>query len=280
MYKTLLAHIPTERSPRAAVDASVSLALSCGAEVNAVAAGFETTYAVPPIAIDGGAAVAAIYDADREFAQQRANDALRVFEFEAKAAGISYKCGALTGTISEVTSLLSPMARVHDLTIVSQPDFACRTFDNQIPQDILFQSGGPLLVVPYTFHGAFSAARIGICWDGSRLAARALRDAIPFLTRADDVTAITIGGGTQIPEEASQARLVEHLATLGITAKTVTLDADHADIEPTILSVAADEGFDLLVMGGFGHSRLQETVMGGVTRGMFHNMTVPTLMSH
>src|SRR5262249_17762401 len=141
------------------------------------------------------------------------------------------------------------------------------------------QSGGPVLFIPYTFRGAFSAARIGICWDGSRLAARALRDAMPFLSRADALTVISINGD-KAPTEASQDRLIKYLASLGLPAKAISLDANHAAIQPTILSIAADESLDLLVMGGYGHSRLQETVLGGVTREMFRSMTLPTLMSH
>jgi nucleotide-binding universal stress UspA family protein len=58
------------------------------------------------------------------------------------------------------------------------------------------------------------------------------------------------------------------------------MDADRADVQPTILSIAADDALDLIVMGGYGHSRLQEGILGGVTRGMLQSMTVPTLMSH
>jgi nucleotide-binding universal stress UspA family protein len=279
MYRTLLAHIPTERSVRAAIDASVSLALVYGAHVDAVATGYETTYAVTPLAAEGGAAVAAIYEADRELAMGRANAALELFEFEAKAAGVSYRSRAVTGTFHEVTSMLGPMARLHDLTIVSQPEPAHGGFDNQIPQELLFQCGGPVLFVPYTFRGAFGAARIGICWDGSRLAARALRDAMPFLTRADALTVISIND-VKAPPEASLDRLIKHLARVGLPAKAISLEADHANIQPAMLSIAADESLDLLVMGGYGHTRLQETVLGGVTRDMFRSMTVPTLMSH
>jgi nucleotide-binding universal stress UspA family protein len=171
------------------------------------------------------------------------------------------------------------MARLHDLTLVSQPEPEHSGLDNQIPQELLFQCGGPVLFVPYTFRGAFSAARIGICWDGSRLAARALRDAMPFLTRADALTVIAINGD-KAPTEASQDRLIKYLTSRGLPAKAISLDADHADIQPTILSIAADESLDLLVMGGYGHSRLHETVLGGVTREMLHSMTLPALMSH
>ncbi|WP_394569133.1 universal stress protein [Bradyrhizobium sp. 31Argb] len=149
-----------------------------------------------------------------------------------------------------------------------------------MPQEILFQSGGPVLFMPYTFRGAFTARRIGICWDGSRLAGRALRDAMPLLRHADALTIISIGNPGAIPDEASPQRLVEHLARLGLPAKIVAFPAAHSEIQPTILSVAADESLDLLVMGGYGHSRLQERLLGGVTREMLQCMTVPTLMSH
>lgn len=66
----------------------------------------------------------------------------------------------------------------------------------------------------------------------------------------------------------------------GYETANVALAADHADIQPMLLSIAADAGLDLIVMGGYGHSRLQERILGGVTRGMLQSMTVPTLMSH
>jgi nucleotide-binding universal stress UspA family protein len=82
------------------------------------------------------------------------------------------------------------------------------------------------------------------------------------------------------PAGASAATLAAHLARHDLTAQIERTTADHADIQPTILSIAADTHLDLIVMGGYGHSRLQERILGGVTRGMLQSMTVPTLMSH
>jgi nucleotide-binding universal stress UspA family protein len=70
------------------------------------------------------------------------------------------------------------------------------------------------------------------------------------------------------------------MARNGLPMASVSLEADRGSVQSSILSVAADESLDLLVMGGYGHSRLQETVFGGVTREMFRRMTVPVLMSH
>jgi nucleotide-binding universal stress UspA family protein len=137
-----------------------------------------------------------------------------------------------------------------------------------------------VLFMPYTFRGAFFAKRIGICWDGSRLAARAVHDAMPLLKAADALLVITVNEADNVPAEASPTHLVRYLARAGLPARLISLDTDHSRIQSGILSLAADESIDLLVMGGYGHSRLRETVLGGVTRDMLRSMTVPTLMSH
>ncbi|SRR6266480_4901709 len=279
MFKNLLVHIPTERSPRPVIEGSVSLAHTCGAHLDALAIGYESTTNVPFVA-EGGAAVAAIFEVEGQRATERAEAALGVFEVEASKAGISYS-GRTLGTIpADAASIAGATARLYDLTIALQPEFDRATFDNTLPQEILFQAGGPVLFMPYTFRGAFTAKRIGICWDGSRLAARALRDAMPLLRQADALTIITIRNGETPPVESSSEHLIRHLARAGLPARIASFAAGRADIQPALLSIAADERLDLLVMGGYGHSRLQEIVLGGVTREMLRSMTVPTLMSH
>jgi len=277
MYRNLLVHIPTQRSPRPAIDGSISLAMTCGAHLDAIAVGYESANNVPFIA-EGGAAVAAVFEFERERALERAEAALAVFEVEAKAAKIGYRSRAVSGSFAEAVDIVGANARLSELTIVSQSEPGLEMFDNFLPQDILFQSGRPVLVIPYTFRDALKLGRIGICWDGSRLAARALWDAMPLLSKANALSIITVNEPVSV--EATTDRLAKRLAELGLPAKIISAQSDHSDIQPTILSVAADEGLDLLVMGGYGHSRLKETVLGGVTREMFRSMTVPTLMSH
>jgi len=277
MLRDILVHIPSERPTRPVVDAAVSLAVTRAAHLDAVSIGYDTTNV--DLAPDGGAAIAVVIEIEHERALARANAALAVFETESRNAEISYGLQALTGASVEVATSASALARLYDLTIVLQPEPGVDTFDNTIPQEILFQSGGPVLLIPFTHKGPFEPKHIGIAWDGSRLAARALRDAAPFLARAHAITIITINAA-EIPPEVSAATLVAHLARRGLAAGVVSMSADRADIQPTILSIAADSGLDLIVMGGYGHLRLQERILGGVTRGMFQSMTVPTLMSH
>ena len=233
-----------------------------------------------PLVAEGGAAVAAIFEAEREKALERAHAALAIFETEAKRAGVTHSSRAISALQGEAAAILGATARLYDLAVVAQPEFERDTFDNTLAQEILFQSGGPVLFMPYTFKGAFQARRVGICWDGSRLAARAVRDAMPLLEQAEAITIITINAGNDVPPDASAANLVRHLSRLGVPTEIDGLKTARANIQSTILSLAADESLSLLVMGGYGHSRLRETVFGGVTRDMLQSMTVPTLMTH
>jgi nucleotide-binding universal stress UspA family protein len=277
MLKNLLVQIPSERPNRPVIDSAISLAASFSAHLDAVSIGFES--ANIGLAVDGASAVAAIFDLERERALARANAALALFETEARAAGIAYSCKALTAVPVDAFATLGAMARLYDLSVVLQPDPDHSTSDNMVPTEMLFQSGGPMLFIPYTHKGAFKPRHVGIAWDGSRLAGRALRDAAPFLANSQSITIISVNQA-QDPTEASAEALVTHLARRGLTARIEGISAEHADIQPSILSVAADTGIDLIVMGGYGHSRLQERILGGVTRGMIQSMTVPTLMSH
>ena len=277
MLKSILVHIPTERPIRPVVDAAVSLAARRAAHLDAVSIGLEVTNV--DLAPDGGAALAAVIEIEQQRALAQANAALAAFETEARNAEISYGLQPLIGAPAETAATVTALARLYDLTIVLQSEPGCNAFDNTIPEEILFQSGGPVLLIPYTHKGPFEPKHIGIAWDGSRLAARALRDAAPFLAHARAITIITVNAA-EIPAEISAPTLVAHLGRRGLAARTVSMSANRADIQPTILSIAADIGLDLIVMGGYGHMRLQERILGGVTRGMLQSMTVPTLMSH
>jgi nucleotide-binding universal stress UspA family protein len=204
--------------------------------------------------------------------------ALSVFETESRLAGISYAIHPAADVPAEAATSIGTAARLYDLAVVLQPEAKLQTFDNAVPTEVLFQAGGPVLFVPHILRSAFEPKRIGICWDGSRPAARAVRDARLFLARADALVVISINDSA--PADASAKKLVKHLAREGLPSKLIELPAARSDTQPSILSLAADEDLNMLVMGAYGHSRLQEGILGGVTREMLRTMTVPTLMSH
>ena len=277
MFRNILVHIPSERPVRPVIDVAVALSAARRSHLDAVAVGYESMSTIGMVAEGGGAAVAAVMGDEQERALERANAALSVFEIEAKLAKIAYGVRSFAAVPAEAGETIGTLARLYDMTIVLQPESSSASYDNYIPQEILFNSGGPMLMVPYIHKGPLDAQHVGIAWDGSRLAARAWRDALPFLMGAKAVTVIAVN---EQAGEASSDRLVSHLTRRGIAARVQRLTADRGNVQGAILSIAAESNMGLLVMGGYGHSRLHERILGGVTRSMFDTMTVPVLMSH
>lgn len=279
MINSALVHIPTERPSRPVIDASLLLASTFGARLEGIATGFVST---SPYVIAGSSAAAlgAVYEIEQDRATERATAAISIFEARARNAGICYQSRTIVDLVEEGTASIAAASRLHDLSVVLQPDPDHHTADSAVPTDILLQSGGPVLFVPYIFRNVFKPRRIGVCWDGSRMAARALRDAEPFLAQADSLFIISINSGQSSPSNASAEQLVEHLSRYGRPATLIASPAARSKIQPSILSLDADRNFDMLVMGAYGHSRLEERLFGGVTHEMLQAMTVPTLMSH
>jgi len=281
MIKDILVHIPTERPARPVIDASISLASAFGAHVDAVATGYVSTAAAYVMTGSDAAAVAAVFEMEQEKAAERATAALSIFETEASRAGIARACRVIADLPAEAGLSIGTAARLYDLSVVLQPDPEHRSLDDAIATELLLHAGGPVLFIPYVFRGAFTAKRIGICWDGSQAAARALRDARPFLVQADTLYAVSIGAAESVPSDASLEKLAAHFDRAGLRINAVELSATSGvDIQPSLLSFAADESLDLLVMGAYGHSRMREGIFGGVTREMLRTMTIPTLMAH
>ena len=280
MIKDILVHIPTERPAQPVIDASISLASIFGAHLDAVATGYVSTAAAYVMTGSDAAAVAAVFEMEQEKAAERAESALSVFKAQASKAGISRGWRVIADLPAEAAISIGTAARLYDLSVVLQPDPEHQAFDDAIPKEFLSNAGGPALFVPYIFRGAVSGKRIGICWDGSQPAARALRDARPFLAKADTIYAVSVGAAEAEPPDASLEKLAAHLGRVGLRVEPVNLPRSGADIQPSLLSFAADESLDMLVMGAYGHSRLKEGIFGGVTREMLRTMTIPTLMSH
>ena len=277
MFRNILVHIPSERPVRPVIDVAVALTIARRSHLDAVAIGYESMSTAGMLVEGGGAAAAAVMEAEQQRALEGANAAISVFETEAKLAKIAYGVRSLATVPAEAGGTIGALARLYDMTIVLQPESSVASYDNEIPQQILFNSGGPMLMVPYIHKGPLDAHHVGIAWDGSRPAARALRDGMPFLMGAKTVTIVAVN---EQAGEASSDQLVGHLSRRGIAARVQRLTADRGNIQGAILSIAAESNIGLLVMGGYGHSRLQERILGGVTRSMFDSMTVPVLMSH
>jgi len=119
-----------------------------------------------------------------------------------------------------------------------------------------------------------------VCWDGSRAATRAIADAMPFLERARRVEVVIVANERGKQNEIEGADMGQHLARHGLAVEVKRIVAGDVDVADMLLSHAADAETDFIVMGGYGHSRLREFVLGGVTRSILRTMTAPVLMSH
>ncbi len=145
--------------------------------------------------------------------------------------------------------------------------------------EMILGCGRPVLVVPYAFRPQSSGDRVLVAWNASREAARAVADALPLLEAAKQVTVLAINPGPTLGDEPG-ADITLHLARHGVRAEAAQLHVDHIEVGEALLSRAADLCADLIVMGAYGTPRLREMVLGGVTRHILQNMTVPVLMSH
>jgi nucleotide-binding universal stress UspA family protein len=184
---------------------------------------------------------------------------------------------------TDATHGLTALGRLYDLVVVGQanPD-ADAPVPRMLPEHLVMDVGRPVLVVPYAGEFADLNHHVLIAWNGSREAARALFDAMFLIERADAVTVIEVeppGGIVSLPDLAT-ADVVAALKRRGVAAAAEPTVSDGTPVADVILSRAADLGADLIVMGAYGHSRLRELVLGGVSRSFFREMTVPVLMSH
>jgi nucleotide-binding universal stress UspA family protein len=177
------------------------------------------------------------------------------------------------------SDLFGRIARRFDVSIVRQSEPGKDTANALIIEAALFGSGRPVVIIPDIYRGGATFERIMVCWDGSRSAARAIGDAMPFLERSAAVEVVIVGDRPK-SSEIPGADIAQHLARHGTNAEVREIVAPGVDAANVLLSHAADSSVDLIVMGGYGHSRFREFVLGGVTRSILSRMTVPALMSH
>jgi nucleotide-binding universal stress UspA family protein len=176
--------------------------------------------------------------------------------------------------------LFGRIARRFDLSVVGQAEPHRGGAQDLLIEGALFQSGRPVIVVPYIQKTGLTLERVLVGWDGSRTAARAIGDAMPLLGRAKAVDIVIVATERARSDEITGAQIARHLARHGLNVDVKRIMASDTDVTNTLLSYAADSSTDFIVMGGYGHSRLREWILGGATRGILQSMTVPVLMSH
>lgn len=273
MFKDILVHIPVDDRAKPIIDCAVSLAKNFGAHLDGVVRIYQSFNPV----VTNGAMTALAVGTQVEPDGQVVGNILEQFAVAARAARISYGTKTIPAKASSFFQSAAELSRLYGLVVIAQSDFQKPSYDNSLPEIVLIDCGRPLLLVPYIHRGPLKTHRVLICWDGGSPAARAVHDAMPFLYKATTIDVVTIG---DVTDENSPEALKSHLARRGLSADLLRLPSNTTSVYDTILSLAADYSTDLIVMGGYGHSRIREYLLGGVTRGILETLTIPVLISH
>jgi nucleotide-binding universal stress UspA family protein len=275
MIKDILVNLSGRAAQDFAADYAVSVAAAFGARITGIAV------LLDPVIPDGtlGGVPVDLIELQREENTKVAHAAVERFDAAARDAGLSAEHRILDSTMGGAAPVFGRLARRFDLIVAGQAQPEHGASEDLMIEAALFESGRPVLIVPYIQKSAFEAGRILVCWDGGRTAARAIADALPFLERAQVVDIVIIAEARK-QDQLAGTDMSAHLARHGVKAQVKRIARTDLAVEDAILSYAADSGADFMVMGGYGHSRLREFILGGVTRGILHSMTVPVLMSH
>jgi nucleotide-binding universal stress UspA family protein len=262
-------------------DMATDFAVSVAATFDAHLAGIAFRYGpLVPVMANMYGIPADVIESQRIENEKAAKAAIGRFDDAARRAAVSAQGRMVDIPVASAPNVFAQIARRFDLSVIGQPEPVKPALDRLIVEATLFDSGRPMLVVPYIQREGLKLDRVMVCWDGSRSAARAVGDAMPFIVRAKAAEIMIVAAESAKSDEMPGADIAHHLARHGAKAEIERIVATEIDVASTILSHAADTSADLLVMGGYGHSRLREFILGGATRGILAAMTVPTLMSH
>lgn len=277
-YKSILAVIDEPRESRQVLDVAGKLAERFDAHVVGLHADPETESRLLP-ALDVAYPVHLECLTIRK--RDRANEIERAFKEHAQREGFASEWHHVDLPLPQRDAAIDRLSRSCDLVVLRQPDENSVEGKFRGCKHLLFDSGRPVLAVPYIMRSVPEIRRVLIGWNGTREAARAVFDALPFLMAADKVEIVTVEternrGSDRLPEGTDlAAALARHGVNVAVS-REVAIGISAATV---IENRVADTGADLLVIGAYSHSRMSERVFGGVTRAALASMTTLTLMA-
>ncbi len=277
MYKTILVHVDASTRTAPRVEAAARLALSNDAHLVGTALTGLSTFMLPPPFMDAGIPPIVFPVEELRAGAERMLD-----EFDSRARAIGVQSLERRCLDDDVGAGLCLQARYADLVVISQmaPGESAPYVQPDFPQYVALNSPRPVLVLPDVYAGGEIGRRATVAWNGSAEAVHAISSALPLLRRADQVNLLVILDGTDGAHgEQPGADMAVYLARHGVTVEVATLRSNGNEGDQ-LLSFAADNGSDLIVMGAFGRSRLREFIMGGVTRTALRTSPVALWMSH
>jgi nucleotide-binding universal stress UspA family protein len=277
--KDLLVHVDPSPAARARLEAAFSLAERFGARVTAL-------YLIAEPFLRGVAGMHAPADIVREHVAQAEVEAEAVLKAAQEVAAqrrVRLRSLREAGSLDRLPALLARDARNSDLVLVGQPDPQTGSSDEALLVEAAFlETGRPALMLPQAGVAALPPRRVMVAWDASREASRAVHDALPLLRLAEDVVVLVVdaqGLGARIGRQPGSG-VAAHLAEHGVAVRVKPVESDRRGMGELILAQAGEEGAELLVMGGYGHSRFRELLLGGVTRHMIERATLPVMLAH
>ncbi|GAB3431727.1 universal stress protein [Massilia solisilvae] len=275
-YKTIAVHADTSVHAPARVLLACALARAEGAHLVGVAATGVSRFIYPASTAALARNVVSPYAASLH---EHAHRALDEFEAIAAAEGVASREPRLVADDPEGALVL--MSRYADLLVLSQtaPAHEVAGAVRELPEFVMLNTARPLLLAPYVDRPWSPGGKALVAWDESIEATRALGHALPLLCLAAAVTVVQFGRGAAGSLAAHATDLVAWLGRHGVRANVLEERLDIGDGN-ALLSLAADQQAGLLVMGGYGHARFRELLLGGVTRTVLDAMTVPVLMAH
>ncbi len=278
-YKTILTYLPDKVTASRLLDAAISTARSNDAHLIGL-------HVIPRVPIMYAVAAAeipqAIVQQQEEMLQSEAEALREHFEESCRKGGVKaeWRCNRIEH--ADMASEISSQSLCVDLIITAQNERDTLGLDADLPSRIVTETGRPVLIIPRSGTFPKIGKNVVIAWNGSKEATRATLDALPFLKAADGVKVLAID--PQCRDGYDNIALGDEIALClarhDVKAEAAVSMSGPISVGDAILNRLADENYDLLVMGCFGHSRLRETLFGGVTRDLLEHMTAPVLMSH
>jgi nucleotide-binding universal stress UspA family protein len=278
-WKDILVVVAEAEGDEAAISLAGALAKQCDAHLSAA---FLTPLPDEPLAYEP-TVVAGVWAELLNRARQEAEAERKRVETRLKA--LSQPCElrdaeALSRDLGRVAAV---HARYADVAVLSRPsDGVGGELREEIVEGVLFHSGRPALIAPPGWNGDSIGKRVVVAWDASREATRALSEADDLLVFAEQVTVLTVDAKPKMFGHGDQpgANIAAHLSRRGLATEVRNVDGLGRAPALAILEEAASLGADLVVMGGYAHSRLRDLVFGGATKDMLRAATVPVLMAH
>jgi nucleotide-binding universal stress UspA family protein len=282
MIKDIVINLSVRGGHDPAVDYAVSIAEVFRAHITGIAFAYDppTTYGPAVVPALTGRIPVEMIEAQRLADEKAAEAAIAKFAQVARLADQSAAWRKLTASYADAGDMFGRVARRFDISVVRQANPHAPGPEALIIQGALFDSGRPVVIVPDGQATGLNLDRVIVCWDGGRVAARAVADAMPFLRQAKAVDVITVTSEPAKSDEMLGADIGEHLARHGLKIEVRRIPAPKKDVPGTIQSFAAECHAGLIVIGGYGHWWFRECFFGGVTHGMLASSTVPVLMPH